>query len=159
VLRKPLNILFVCLGNICRSPLLEGWARHVAERSGHGSRFAFDSAGTGDWHVGQPPDPRAIAAAHRCGIDIAGLRARTVQAGDFSRFELILAADRANLAWLRRRAPAGSRARIELALDWAGSAGEEVPDPYTGTDADFDAVCRLAEAVAHGLLRASPRQS
>ncbi|KFN46293.1 hypothetical protein P873_01920 [Arenimonas composti TR7-09 = DSM 18010] len=151
--------MFVCLGNICRSPLLEGWARHVAEGASR-RELVFDSAGTGDWHIGQPPDPRAIAAARRHGIDIADLRARTVRGDDFARFDLILAADRANLDWLQRHAPADARARVALALAWGcDTPGAEVPDPYTGTDADFDAVCRLAQAVATGLLRKSAARS
>jgi protein-tyrosine phosphatase len=155
-----LKILFVCLGNICRSPLLEGLARHAVSGAGRAGDFELDSAGTGAWHAGQPPDHRAIAAARRRGVDISAQRARPVQATDFARFDLILAADRENLHWLRARCPADATCRIELALDWAcGLAATDVPDPYTGSDADFDVVCRLAEAIALGLLRQSPARS
>jgi len=141
------------MGNICRSPLLEGWARQAAPADVADS-LHFDSAGTGDWHVGQPPDRRAISAAAKHGVDISGQRARTVVADDFHRFDLLLCADRDNLAELRRRAPASSHARIALVLDWTGvAAGGEVPDPYQGGPADFDRVCRLAAAAADGLLR------
>lgn len=141
------------MGNICRSPLLEGWARRAASGDS-GARLSFDSAGTGDWHVGQPPDRRAIASAAKHGVDISGQRARTVAADDFHRFDLLLCADRDNLAELRRRAPASSHSRIALVLDWTGvAAGGEVPDPYQGGPEDFDHVCRLAAAAAEGLLR------
>lgn len=141
------------MGNICRSPLLEGWARHVLATAGQGHRVRLDSAGTGGWHAGEPPDPRAIAAAARHGIDIRGQRARAVQPGDFHAFDLILAADRDNLRWLHQHAPADARAELHLALAWCGVADEDVPDPYYGNAAGFDATCHLARAAAQGLLR------
>lgn len=148
------------MGNICRSPLLEGWARHVLAEAGQAHRVHLDSAGTGGWHAGEPPDPRAIAAAARHGIDISGQRARAVAAEDFHAFDLILAADRDNLRWLRRNAPADGRANLQLALAWCGVADDEdVPDPYYGNAAGFDATCHLARAAAHGLLRNLPRQA
>jgi protein-tyrosine phosphatase len=148
------------MGNICRSPLLEGVARQAIAAAGRSDDFELDSAGTGAWHAGQAPDRRAIAAARRQGIDIGGQRARAVQVADFARFDLILAADRENLRWLRTQRPLDARCRIELALDWAcGIAEADVPDPYYGSDADFDAVYRLAEGVAQGLLRQSPPRS
>ena len=140
------------MGNICRSPLLEGWAAH--RRAGSAQAYAVDSAGTGGWHAGQPPDPRAIAAARRCGVDIGGQRARQVCAEDFQRFDWLLCADRDNLAALRSLAPAAAQGRLALALDWCGvRPGGEVPDPYYGHDRDFDAVCQLARQAADGLLR------
>lgn len=148
------------MGNICRSPLLEGWARQVLHEAGRGGQVVLDSAGTGDWHAGRPPDPRAIAAARRQGLDISGQRARVVQPADFRQFDLMLCADRVNLSWLRQRSAAGPQCRIELVLDWCEvAAGAEVPDPYTGTDADFDHVSQLARAAAEGLLRKLPRQA
>ena len=141
------------MGNICRSPLLEGWARHVLATAGQGHRVRLDSAGTGGWHAGEPPAPRAIAAAARHGIDIRGQRARAVQPGDFHAFDLILAADRDNLRWLHQHAPADNRAELHLALAWCGVADEDVPDPYYGNAAGFDATCHLARAAAQGLLR------
>ena len=148
------------MGNICRSPLLEGWARHVLDAAGQGGRVRLDSAGTGAWHAGEPPDPRAIAAAARHGVDIASQRARAVGPDDFHGFDLILAADRSNLRWLRQHAPADARAELHLALAWCGVADDEdVPDPYYGNAAGFDATCHLARAAAHGLLRKLPPQA
>ncbi len=142
------------MGNICRSPLLEGWARHVTARAGLLQPLRFDSAGTGHWHAGQPPDPRAVAAAARRGVDISAQRARAVVPADFMNFDLLLCADRQNLAWLESNVPAGARSRIALALDWTGVGhGLQVPDPYGGQAEDFDHVCRLAEAAADGLLQ------
>lgn len=148
------------MGNICRSPLLEGYARSALARAGQGAQVNLDSAGTGDWHAGQPPDPRAIAAAAAEGVDISAQRARVVVAADFERFDWLLCADHRNLATLRGRAPAAVHGRIALALDWCGVAQDgEVPDPYYGTRADFERVCRLAHEAAEGLLRRLARQA
>src|SRR5436305_6689578 len=113
----PVSILFVCLGNICRSPLAEGAFRAEAER--RGLEIEADSAGTGGWHAGEPPDRRAIAAAGRMGVDISGQRARKVTRADFDRFDHIVALDEENFADLARLRPAGSRARLSLLLDHA----------------------------------------
>ncbi len=146
------SLLFVCLGNICRSPLAEGALRHVGRQQG--LDLTLDSAGTGDWHVGRPPDPRAIAAARRNGVDISDLRARQVTADDFTRFDRILALDRQNLADLRRLAPAGGTARLALLLDHVpGREGQGVADPWTGTAADFDQTWADVTAAAAGLVR------
>lgn len=116
----------------------------------------FDSAGTGDWHVGNPADPRAIAVARRHGVDISAQRARQIQAEDFERFDLILCADRANLAALHAMAPAGARAELALFLEWAGIAGDgEVPDPYTGGMREFEAVFALTDRAALELVSRS----
>ena len=140
------------MGNICRSPLLEGWAAH--RRADSPVPYSVDSAGTGGWHAGSPPDPRAIEAGQRAGIDISGLRARQVQFADFQRFDLVLCADRANLAELRLLAPSAARNRIALVLDWCGvKRNGELPDPYQGTTRDFDRTCALAREAADGLLR------
>ncbi|GGA74458.1 phosphotyrosine protein phosphatase [Arenimonas soli] len=140
------------MGNICRSPLLEGWAAHRCADSP--VAFTVDSAGTGGWHAGQPPDPRAVAAARRHGVDIAGQRARQLQHDDFQRFDLLLCADRDNLAAARSLAPGSAHPRIVLALEWCGvKRGGEVPDPYYGQERDFDHVCQLASEAADGLLR------
>ena len=129
-------ILFVCLGNICRSPLAEGALR--AELTARGLGWSVDSAGTGDWHVGNPPDPRAIAEAARRGVDIAGLRARQVAAQDFSLFTHIFALDENNLADLRRIAPPIAKADLSLLLDVVpGHEGRSVADPYFGDDSGF----------------------
>lgn len=131
------SILFVCLGNICRSPLAEGALR--ARAQGAGLRLHINSAGTGDWHIGRPPDPRAIATARRHGVDIGDLRARQVEAADFTRFSHIFALDRQNLADLARLAPATATARLGLLLDVVpGMAGDAVLDPYYGDDAGFE---------------------
>ena len=148
------------MGNICRSPLLEGWARHVLAEARHPALAGLDSAGTGDWHVGDAPDPRAIAVAARHGVDISAQRARVVVPEDFQRFDLILCADRRNLAALRTLGGQAASGRIALALDWSGVAGGgDLPDPYTGTAADFEHVNMLAREVAHGLLRRLPPQA
>lgn len=113
----------------------------------------LDSAGTGAWHVGQPPDSRAVAVAARHGIDISTLRARQVQAEDFQRFDLLLCADRGNMEVLRRLRQSGGRARIALLLDWAGlEAGGEVPDPYLGDDDSFEAVFELLSRAAEAIV-------
>ena len=156
--RTPTSILFVCLGNICRSPLMEGLARAYCADWPEAPRF--DSAGLGDWHAGEAPDPRAIAVARQHGVDIAGLRARAVVAEDFANFGLILCADRDNLATLRRRAPRDGPAELALFLDWAGVRERgDVPDPYTGGIAEFEAtfgrIALGAQGVVARLRRAS----
>ena len=144
------RVLFVCLGNICRSPLAEAAFRAEAARLG--LAVEADSAGTGGWHRGEPPDRRAIAAARRNGVDISRLRARQVQPGDFERFDQIIALDGENLMDLRALRPAGSRARLSLLLDHVpGREGEAVADPYYGGDGDFDITWRDVTAGARGL--------
>jgi protein-tyrosine phosphatase len=144
------SVLFVCLGNICRSPLAEGAFRAEAERLG--LDVEVDSAGTGDWHRGEPPDRRAIAAAMRRGVDISGLRARQVKGEDFRRFTHILALDHDNLRNLRAMRPADGTAKVGLLLDHAdGFAGKAVADPYYGDDAGFDVTWDEVAAAAKGL--------
>ena len=131
------SVLFVCLGNICRSPLAEAALRAEAERAG--IAVMVDSAGTGDWHIGNPPDRRAQATALTHGIDISGYKARQVTRGDFTRFTHIYALDAANLADLRRLAPADATAELGLLLDLVpGRAGEGVVDPYFGGPEGFE---------------------
>ncbi len=143
-------ILFVCLGNICRSPLAEAAFRFEAARLG--LDVEVDSAGTGGWHAGNPPDPRAIAEAARHGIDIAGYRARQVALEDFARFDRIIAMDLKNLARLSEIAPAGARAKVSLLLDHvAGLEGEPVADPYFGGPEGFEQTWREVEAGARAL--------
>lgn len=144
------SVLFVCLGNICRSPLAEGAFRWVAARVG--CSVAVDSAGTGDWHVGHPPDRRAQAVARRNGIDIAPLRARQVRVADFYAFTHIVAMDAANLASLRALRPADATASLSLLLDHVpGREGQDVIDPYYGSDADFERAWDDVLAGAKGL--------
>ena len=146
------SVLFVCLGNICRSPLAEAALRAEAARIG--LDVEVDSAGTGDWHVGGPPDRRAQAVARRHGIDISGYRARLVEPEDFRRFDQIVALDANNLAVLRRMAPDDTRARLSLLLDHVpGRAGEPVADPYQGSDEGFDVTWADVSAGAQGLAR------
>ena len=145
------SILFLCLGNICRSPLAEGAAR--AAFAAAGIAVHLDSAGMGDWHVGGPPDRRAVAEARRHGVDIAALQARQICAADFGRFDLILAADARNLADARALAPTGSRARIALMLDMvSGRRGAAVADPYYGEADGFAATWADVSAVAAALV-------
>lgn len=132
------SVLFLCLGNICRSPLAQGIFEARAARAG--ISMACDSAGTGGWHAGEPPDPRAIAAAQRAGYDIAHQRARQIERGDFVRFDFIRAMDSSNLSDVRLMRPYGSTADIARLMD------RDVPDPYYGSDADFDSVVRLLES-------------
>ena len=143
-------VLFVCLGNICRSPLAEAAFRAEAARIG--LNVTVDSAGTGDWHVGAAPDRRAQATAKQHGIDIRGYRARQVTAEDFYRFTHIVALDRDNLQALRAMRPAHATAELSLLLDHVpGREGQPVADPYYGDDAGFDVTWNDARAGAAGL--------
>jgi protein-tyrosine phosphatase len=131
------SVLFVCLGNICRSPLAEAAFRAEAERLG--LDVHIDSAGTGDWHLGHPPDRRAAAVARRNGVDISHLRARQVTPDDFRHFDHIVALDEQNLRDLERMRPADSKAELSLLLDHVpGREGQAVADPYYGQDEHFD---------------------
>lgn len=148
------RILFVCMGNICRSPLAEGIARGLAQQQGLAARLVFDSAGThGHLHSGSPPDRRAQRVAARHGYDLSKLRARPVIDADFDRFDRILVMDNANLAELKRRCPPDSQGKLGLFLDYADSLAEkDVPDPYYGTEDGFERVLELCEQAARGLL-------
>jgi protein-tyrosine phosphatase len=149
------RVLFVCLGNICRSPTAEGVFRDLAKREAAQLPLEADSAGTADYHMGSPPDPRSQRAALRRGIDISGLRGRQVTVDDFAHFDLILAMDKANLRDLKAMKPAHARAKIKLFLEYAPQAGLlEVPDPYYGDASDFETVLDLATAASRGLLTA-----
>lgn len=144
------SVLFVCLGNICRSPLAEAALR--AEAGRRGVEIDVDSAGTGDWHIGHPPDRRAVAVAARNGVDIAHLRARQVGPEDFRRFEHIVALDAQNLADLAAMRPADATAELSLLLDHvAGREGEAVADPYYGEADHFDVTWRDVTEGAKGL--------
>ena len=149
------KVLMVCLGNICRSPTAEAALRALAARHAPQLALTVDSAGTADYHLGKPPDPRSQAAAARRGYDLSGLRARQVQAGDFEEFDLLLAMDKANWSDLQVLAPPQRRGRVRLFLDYApGSAHREVPDPYYGGPDAFEQVLDLAEQAAQGVLDA-----
>ena len=149
-----MRILFVCMGNICRSPSAEGVFRKLVSERLPGVDLEIDSAGTHDYHTGSPPDRRSLQAAARRGIDLSGLRARTVTHEDFERFDLILAMDRENLALLEQRAPERHRGRLRLMMDFAPAADKrEVPDPYYGGANGFEEVLDLLEEAAEGLLQ------
>jgi protein-tyrosine phosphatase len=148
------RILFVCLGNICRSPTAEGVLRGIAAREFAGLPLFVDSAGTADYHVGDPPDRRTVAAARRRGYDLASLRARRVSPADFESFDYILAMDRANLAELEQLGQGVIGGRLGLFLEFAPELQvDEVPDPYYGGIEDFERVLDLCETGARGLLR------
>ena len=149
--RKP-SILFVCLGNICRSPLAEGALRKAALDKG--LEIVVDSAGTGDWHIGSPPDERAIAVAAENGVDIRGLAGRQAVPEDFHRFTMIVAMDDSNLRNLIAMRPSDGTAELVLALDCiSGRQGESVADPYFGNAADFQETWRDVSAVADALIK------
>lgn len=148
-----MKILFVCLGNICRSPTAEAVLRTLAAREAPELPLEVDSAGTAGYHVGEPPDPRTRAAAARRGYDLEPLRARVVEPADFERFDLILAMDAENLRVLRRRAPRAAHERLRLLLEFAPQAQHtEVPDPYYGGPNGFEQVLDLIEEAVRGLL-------
>jgi protein-tyrosine phosphatase len=147
------QVLFVCMGNICRSPTAEGVFRHTVARAGLAHAIGADSAGTGDWHVGAPPDRRAIQAARRRGYDLTALRARQVVPADFARFDWILAMDRSNLRALESLRPPEYRGHLGLFLQFAPELGvEEVPDPYYGGPEGFEQVLDLIERASGGLV-------
>ncbi len=147
-----MRVLFVCLGNICRSPTAEAVFRNVVAQDADGLAIEIDSAGTHAYHIGEPPDARAQAAARRRGIDMSALRARQVHPSDFEEFDLILAMDRDNLAELKRRCPAQFHDRLRLLLEYAVVTDREVPDPYYGGEAGFEQVLDLVEQASRGLL-------
>ena len=147
------RVLFVCLGNICRSPTADAVFRSLVIREGLNHLIEVDSAGTGDWHIGHPPDLRARQAARARGYSMDGLVARQVEAEDFEAFDAILAMDYANLADLKRLSPPSYHHKIGLFLDYATDYPEqEVPDPYYGGDQGFAHVLDLVESAAAGLL-------
>jgi protein-tyrosine phosphatase len=149
------SVLFVCLGNICRSPTAEGVFRHLVAQEWPTLDVDVDSAGTGDYHSGEPPDMRSQRAAMQRGIDLSGLRARQVSVHDFARFGLILAMDRSNLRALQARRPKASRAEVRLLLEYAGGLDDlEVPDPYFGGQDGFERVLDLVTLAARGLISA-----
>jgi protein-tyrosine phosphatase len=147
------SVLFVCLGNICRSPTAEGIFRAQAKRAGILDQLRIESAGIGDWHVGEPPDARAIAHARNRGYDLAGQRARQVRPEDFAQFDWILAMDLRNLRDLTALRPPDYRGHLGLLLDFAPELGvREIPDPYFGGARGFETVVELTERATAALL-------
>lgn len=148
-----MRVLFVCMGNICRSPTAEGVFRKLLEGHPDLAAIDFDSAGTHGYHAGHPPDRRAIAAAKRRGIDISDLKARPVDTSDFEAFDLILAMDEDNLADLRTMSREQHHGKIRLLMSYADSSHlMSVPDPYYGGSVGFERVLDLLEAAMRGLL-------
>ncbi len=151
-LNRPTSVLFVCMGNICRSPSAEGVFRAAIRKLKMADRFVIDSAGTHDYHTGEPPDARAIDHAERRGYDISQLRARPVTAEDFDKFDFILAMDHVNLRHLQSICPARCQHKLELLLDYGREhAGHEVPDPYSGGAREFERALTMIEDGCKGL--------
>ena len=150
---KTVSVLFICMGNICRSPLAHGRFEHLVREHGLESRITVDSAGTHAYHVGEPPDRRSQQTAMHRGIDISGQRARKVSLSDFEEFDYLLAMDRDNLAILLSLAPAEHAHKVRLFLEFAPELDEqEVPDPYYGGQSGFEIVYDLIDAASQGLL-------
>lgn len=147
------KVLFVCLGNICRSPTADGIFRNLVAQANLDHKILVDSAGTGDWHIGKAPDARTVAAARNRGYDLSVLRARQVNKSDFAEFDYVLAMDNSNLKDLQRMKPFDYKGHLGLFLEF-GSRGDylEVPDPYYGGKEGFDLVLDLVEDAAQGLL-------
>jgi len=149
-----MGVVFVCMGNICRSPTAEGVFRHYVREAGLENRFDIDSAGTHAYHVGDPPDERSQRAAAARGYDLSALRARQVNAADFARFDYLLAMDEANLGLLHERCPATHAHKLGLFMSWgARREAIAVPDPYYGGAQGFERVLDMVEDAARGLLR------
>lgn len=153
------KVLFVCMGNICRSPTAEGVFRQLAEAAGLGGAIAIDSAGTHGYHVGEPPDRRAQAAAARRGYDLRGLRGRQVSAHDFHAFDYVLAMDRNNLAILEQLCPPQQAHKVGLFMEFGRSFAAEVPDPYYGGADGFERVLDMIEDAGRGLLQEIVRRN
>jgi protein-tyrosine phosphatase len=148
------GVLFVCLGNICRSPTAHGIFLERVTRHGLENDVRVDSAGTGDWHIGHAPDQRAALMASRRGYDLSALRARQIASDDFRHFDYILAMDAENLRNLQRLQPADFTGELKLFMEYGDHPEyREVPDPYHGDEADFERVVDLVENAAEGLLR------
>jgi protein-tyrosine phosphatase len=150
--KEIVSVLFVCMGNICRSPTAEGVFRHVVNEAGLAETIEVDSAGTHAYHVGEPPDRRASAAAERRGVSLSDIKARRVADSDFERFDFIIAMDEDNQARLIDQAPDEFRNKVQLFLGYASVSETEVPDPYYGGAAGFERVLDLVEEASRGLL-------
>ena len=147
-----MRVLFVCLGNICRSPTAEGVLRHKLREAGLANQVEVASAGTGDWHVGNPPDKRSLAAAKLRGYDLSAQRAQQVSRADFASYDLILAMDNSNLRNLKALQPSTGKAELDLFLRRYEGEVDEVPDPYYDGDQGFEQVLDLIERACDQLL-------
>ncbi|MGP9497241.1 low molecular weight protein-tyrosine-phosphatase [Halomonas sp. AOP43-D1-4] len=147
------RVLFVCLGNICRSPTAEGIFRRALENAGMSEHVSIDSCGVGAWHIGKAPDSRAQSAAKRRGIDLSQLCARQLTAEDFLTFDYVLGMDNDNLQAMRALKPAESNAYVGLFLEFSGAPGAEVPDPYYGGEQGFEDVLDMIETASQGLIQ------
>lgn len=148
-----MRVLFVCMGNLCRSPMAEGVFRYYVNQAGLERHIAIDSAGTHDYHVGDPPDPRAQRAAGRRGYDLSGHRGRQVSDADFLEFDYLLAMDAMNLRALERLCPPQHGHKLKLFMEFgANVAPREVPDPYYGGEQGFERVLDMVEEASQGLL-------
>lgn len=153
-MKKIVSVLFVCMGNICRSPTAEVVFRHYVENAGLSESILIDSAGTHDYHIGHAPDLRSQLAAKQRGYDMSGLRGRQVTSADFERFDYVLAMDQANLTILQYLTPRGCKKQVGLFLDYARHHSErEVPDPYYGGEQGFEHVLDMVEDAAQVLLQ------
>jgi protein-tyrosine phosphatase len=150
--KTEISVLFVCMGNICRSPTAEGVFRHHASEAGLSDRVFIDSAGTHAYHVDEPPDRRAVAAAERRGVSLQDIRARRVSDEDFDRFDYIIAMDEDNVARLQEQGSPEHHSKVRLFLEFSSSGSQEVPDPYYGGAAGFERVLDLVEDASRGLL-------
>lgn len=149
-----IKVMFVCLGNICRSPTAQGVFSGLVKAKGLDDKIFVDSSGTSNWHIGEPPDPRSVAMALDRGVDLSSLRGSQVSREDFETFDYILAMDKQNLSNLRALAPANYDGHLDLFLSFdASSQIEEVPDPYYGGESGFIQVVDLIEAASEGLLQ------
>ena len=157
-IEEKMSILFVCMGNICRSPTAEGVFRYHVSQAGLDERVMIDSAGTHAYHVGEPPDRRAMAAAARRGMSLEGIRARRVADEDFERFDYIIAMDEDNLYRLKDQSPPEHHEKLRLFLEFSSSNQREVPDPYYGGSAGFERVLELVEDASRGLLETLSRR-
>lgn len=154
---KPVNVLFVCLGNICRSPTAHGVFEQMVCTAGLSAAINVESSGTGSWHVGAPPDRRSARAALKRGYDLSHLRARQVLAEDFEVFQYVLAMDQLNLAELEALSPADYSGELGLFLGYGSCGVEEVPDPYYGEGDGFERVLDLVEDASEQLLKTIQR--
>jgi protein-tyrosine phosphatase len=145
-------VLMVCTGNICRSPTADGLLRHALQAAGLSGRVLVDSAGTHDYHIGDPPDRRSMETARRYGIDLADLRARRVAVEDFATFDLVLAMDDGHYRQLLRLCPPPYRERVKLYLSYAPQFGRDVPDPYYGKGDGFEKVWQMCQTVTDALV-------